>query len=75
MRSARHATRYRHGSERRLLALDLPEEEVVRAGGHYAHIHDESIDVRHDEAKGETWLYGRFRYVLYRKPDPASRPS
>jgi hypothetical protein len=51
------------------------EQEVVRAGGHYAHIHDESIDVRHDEAKAETWLYGRFHYVLYREPGPASTPS
>ena len=47
------------------------EQEVTRRGGHYAHVKDELIDTRHDEAKGETWLYGRFRYVLYREPEPA----
>lgn len=41
------------------------EQEVARRHGHYAHVKDELIDTRHDEAKGETWLYGRFRYVLY----------
>lgn len=51
------------------------EQEVARLGGHYAHVHEESIDIRHDEAKGEAWLYGRFHYVLYREPGPASRPS
>ena len=51
------------------------EQEVARLGGHYAHVHDESIDIRHDEAKGEAWLYGRFEYVLYREPVPAARPA
>jgi uncharacterized protein (DUF2384 family) len=51
------------------------EQEVVRRAGHYAHVHDESIDIRHDEAKGETWLYGRFQYVLYREPGTPSQPS
>ena len=44
------------------------EQEVARLGGHYAHVLDESIDSRHDEAKGEAWLHGRFTYVLYRRP-------
>ena len=35
-------------------------QEVTRLGGHYAHVHDESIDTRHDDAAGETWLRGRF---------------
>ena len=51
------------------------EQEVARLGGHYAHVHEELIDIRHDEAKGETWLYGRFHYVLYREPGPVSLPA
>jgi hypothetical protein len=43
-------------------------QEVVRLGGHYAHVHDESIDARHDDAAGEAWLHGRFSYMLYRRP-------
>jgi len=42
------------------------EQEVARHGGDYAHVRSELIDTRHDEAKGETWLYGRFPYVWYR---------
>ena len=44
------------------------EQEVARLGGHYAHVFDEAIDIRRDEAKGEAWLRGRFSYVLYRRP-------
>ena len=44
------------------------EQEVARLGGHYAHILDESIDSRRDDAKGEAWLHGRFKYVLYGRP-------
>ena len=40
-------------------------QEVERMGGRYAHVIAESIDPRHDDAKGEAWLYGRFTYVLY----------
>ena len=42
------------------------EQEVARLGGHYAHVFDEAIDVRRDDAKNEAWLLGRFSYVLYR---------
>ena len=42
-------------------------QEVARLGGHYAHVLGESIDSRHDEASGESWLHGRFTYVLYRR--------
>ena len=42
------------------------EQEVARLGGHYAHVLDESIDTRHDDASGEAWLHGRFTYMLYR---------
>jgi hypothetical protein len=41
-------------------------EEIARLGGRYAHIREESIDARHDDATGETWLHGRFGYTLYR---------
>lgn len=44
------------------------EQEVVRLGGHYAHVLDESIDSRHDGVTGEAWLHGRFTYMLYRQP-------
>jgi hypothetical protein len=43
------------------------EQEVVRLGGDYAHVLDESIDSRHDGATGEAWLHGRFTYMLYRQ--------
>ena len=42
-------------------------QEIVRLAGHYAHVLDESIDSRHDDATGEAWLHGRFTYVLYRR--------
>jgi hypothetical protein len=45
------------------------EQEIVRLGGHYAHVLDESIDSRHDGATGEAWLHGRFTYTLYARPE------
>jgi hypothetical protein len=47
-------------------------QEVARLGGHFAHVHDEVIVPKHDDAAGEAWLHGRFSYVLYRRT-PASR--
>jgi len=44
------------------------EQEVARLGGDYAHVFDEAIETRRDDAKAETWLRGRFSYVLYRRP-------
>ena len=44
------------------------KQEISRLSGHYAHVLDESIDSRHDDATGEAWLHGRFTYVLYRRP-------
>lgn len=44
-------------------------QEVARLGGHYAHVLDESVDSRRDDAKGEAWLHGQFSYVLYRRSD------
>ena len=47
-------------------------QEIARLGGHYAHVHDESIDTRHDNATGQTWLHGRFSYMLYRQASPSA---
>ena len=41
-------------------------QEIARLGGRYAHVLEESIDSRHDDASGESWLSGRFRYALMR---------
>ena len=47
-------------------AADRLNQEIERLGGRYAHVLDESIDSRHDDATGEAWLHGRFTYVLCR---------
>ena len=47
-------------------------QEIKRLGGDYAHVHDESIGTRHDDAAGEAWLHGCFSYMLYRRPSPSS---
>lgn len=44
------------------------EQEVVRLGGQYAHVLDEHVDSRHDGPTNESWLRGRFTYMLYRAP-------
>lgn len=44
------------------------EQEILRLEGQYAHVLDESIDTRHDGATSESWLHGRFTYMLYRQP-------
>ena len=41
-------------------------EEMARLGGRSVHVHQESIETRHDDATGEAWLHGRFGYTLYR---------
>ena len=56
-------------AERRLI------QEVARLGGHYAHVHDEAIDSKRDDAAGEAWLHGRFSYMLYRKTRQTHRPA
>jgi hypothetical protein len=43
------------------------EQEVARLGGHYAHVLDEHIESRRDDATTESWLQGRFNYILYRR--------
>jgi hypothetical protein len=49
-------------TERRLV------QEVARLGGHFAHVYDEAIAPKRDDAAGEAWLHGRFSYMLYRRP-------
>jgi hypothetical protein len=44
------------------------QQEIIRLGGHYAHVLNESVDSRHDSAANESWLHGRFTYMLYRLP-------
>ena len=44
------------------------EQEMIRFGGNYAHVLNESIDTRHDGATNESWLHGRFTYMLYPEP-------
>lgn len=41
-------------------------QEVARLGGRYAHVLDEHVDSRRNDALVESWLHGRFTYVLYR---------
>ena len=43
------------------------EQEVTRLGGDYAHVTDEHIESQHNDATGESWLHGRFTYMLYRR--------
>ena len=43
-------------------------QEADRLGGHYAHVHEESIDTRHDDRSGDVWLRGRLEYLLLRRP-------
>jgi len=40
------------------------EQEVRRRGGRYAHVLSEAIDVKRNDTTGETWLHGRFGYVM-----------
>lgn len=43
-------------------------QEVLRLGGHYAHVHGESISPKRDDVVGEAWLSGCFTYMVYRRP-------
>jgi hypothetical protein len=51
------------------------EQEVARMGGTLAHVFAESIDTGHNNAIGDAWLHGCFRYMLYRQPDLAIEAS
>jgi hypothetical protein len=41
-------------------------QEVARLGGRFAHVLQESIDSRRNDATGESWLHGEFRFALLR---------
>lgn len=41
------------------------EQEVQRLGGRYAHVLDEAIETKRNDATGEAWLHGTFTYMLY----------
>jgi hypothetical protein len=46
-------------------------QELARLGGSCAHMLDEQIVAKLDDATGEFWLHGRFRFVMYRHPPRA----
>ena len=50
------------------------KQEIDRLGGDCAHVLNESIDARRDDATGEAWLHGCFTYMLYRRSQ-AKRPG
>lgn len=57
-------------------AGDRLEQEVLRLGGDWAHVLNESIAGKHDDRTGESWLHGQFSYVLYRKSEkPKPEPQ
>ena len=47
-------------------AVERLHQEIERLGGRYAHVLEESIQSRHDDPAGESWLAGRFKYTLLR---------
>jgi hypothetical protein len=49
------------------------EQEVTRLGGNYAHVLDEAVDSHHDDVTNESWLHGRFTYMLYRQANESPR--
>jgi hypothetical protein len=50
-------------------------QEIGRLDGNYAHIHDEVITPKHDAVSGESWLHGRFDYMLYRRSAKERAPA
>jgi hypothetical protein len=59
------ATCYRKLIER---AENRIVQEVKRLGGSCAHVTEEAIVARQDDATGEFWLAGTFRFVMYVHP-------
>jgi hypothetical protein len=43
------------------------QQEIARLDGDYAHVVEEFIDSRHNDATGEAWLQGRFSYMLLKR--------
>jgi hypothetical protein len=56
-------------------AADRIGQEVTRLGGDYAHVLDEAIDTRHNDAVGDAWLHGRFRFALLKRAAEATKPA
>jgi hypothetical protein len=46
-------------------------QEVQRLGGSCAHVLEEIVTARTDDAASLFWLRGRFRYVMYTHPKDA----
>lgn len=42
-------------------------QEVGRLDGDYAHVLDEHVQVKRNDALRQAWLHGRFTYMLYRR--------
>ncbi len=51
------------------------QQEIARLGGNYAHVLDEHVESKEDAVAGESWLQGRFHYMLYRQPTVPKSPS
>lgn len=51
------------------------KQEIDRLGGNDAHVLGESVDSRRDDAANETWLHGRFTYVLCCRHHVLARPE
>jgi hypothetical protein len=49
-------------------------QEMARLGGDCARVYDEAIESRRNDATGETWLHGRFSYMLYRQASLPESP-
>lgn len=43
------------------------QQEILRLGGNYAHVLDETVDSHHNDVTNESWLHGSFTYMLYRQ--------
>ena len=52
----------------RKAAVHRLEQELDRLGGSSAHVTDEEIEAKHDEATTDFSLQGTYTYVLYRAP-------
>ena len=55
-----HATLMQRATERL-------SQEIARLDGDFAHVLDEHVDSRRDDLTNESWLLGRFSYVLYQR--------
>jgi hypothetical protein len=53
-----------------LEAEERIRQEVLRLGGSCAHVVDEAIRSKTNDAEGLFWLRGRFRFVMYVHPKP-----